>query len=110
MSGSPHDDRAADYDDWWSANGNGDYRGLNGDIIVWDSVLDAALELSSMGIRVSPVSLKEQSEMHGTWEDTKDLLYHKSIAEEKMVYSIGGGLGIDRINKWMLRKRHIGEV
>ena len=62
-SGLPHDERAADYDDWSTPNGQEDYKGLNGDIIVWDSVLDTALELSSMGIRVCPVSLKEQSEM-----------------------------------------------
>lgn len=110
LSGKPHDDRAADYDDWWTANGSGDYRGLNGDIIVWDNILDTALELSSMGIRVCPVSLKEQSEMQGTWDETKDLHYHKSVSEEKLVYSIGGGIGIDRVNKWMLRKKHIGEV
>lgn len=57
-SGKPHDERAADYDDWWTANGNSGYRGLNGDILVWDTALDTALELSSMGIRVCPVSLE----------------------------------------------------
>jgi aspartate--ammonia ligase len=83
---------------------------LNGDIIVWDNALDTALELSSMGIRVCPVSIEEQSKMQGTWDETKDLHYHKSISEEKLLYSIGGGIGIDRVNKWMLRKVHIGEV
>lgn len=48
--------------------------------------------------------------MQGMWAETKDLHYHKSVAEEKLVYSIGGGIGIDRVTKWMLRKRHIGEV
>ena len=75
-SGKPHDDRAADYDDWWTANGNGDFRGLNGDIVVWDNALNTALELSSMGIRVCPVSLENQSQIQGTWDETKDLHYH----------------------------------
>jgi aspartate--ammonia ligase len=57
-SGIPHDDRAADYDDWWTKNGLEGYRGLNGDIMVWDYALDSALELSSMGIRVCPEALK----------------------------------------------------
>lgn len=57
-SGIPHDDRAADYDDWWTQNGLEGYRGLNGDIMVWDYALDTALELSSMGIRVCPEALK----------------------------------------------------
>lgn len=57
-SGVPHDDRAADYDDWYTVNGNETYRGLNGDIIVWDSTLGTALELSSMGIRVDPEALQ----------------------------------------------------
>jgi len=108
-SGKPHDDRAADYDDWWTANTAG-YRGLNGDILVWDTALDTALELSSMGIRVCPQSLKSQSEIQGTWDETKDLHYHKRVSTEDYVYSIGGGIGIDRVTKWMLRKRHIGEV
>lgn len=109
-SGIPHDDRAADYDDWWTANGLEGYRGLNGDILVWDNILDTALELSSMGIRVSSESLKNQSELQGTWQETKDLQYHKQVSEETLVYSIGGGIGIDRVTKWMLRKKHIGEV
>ena len=58
LSGKPHDDRAADYDDWWTANGNKNYRGLNGDILVWDNELNTALELSSMGIRVCPRSIE----------------------------------------------------
>ena len=75
-SGIPHDDRAADYDDWWTKNGLEGYRGLNGHIMVWDYALDNALELSSMGIRVSPEALKNQSILQGTWDDTKGLLYH----------------------------------
>jgi aspartate--ammonia ligase len=78
--------------------------------MVWDYALNTALELSSMGIRVCPQALKHQSIMQGTWEDTKDLSYHQSVSDEKLVYSIGGGIGIDRLNKWMLRKKHIGEV
>ena len=79
-SGVPHDERAADYDDWWTSTGG--TRGLNGDILVWDRALDTALELSSMGIRVCPSSLEEQSKIQGTWEETKDLAYHKKIQEE----------------------------
>jgi aspartate--ammonia ligase len=108
-SGLPHDERAADYDDWWTLNTSG-YHGLNGDILVWDNTLNTALELSSMGIRVCPESIQSQSEIQGTWQGTKDLQYHKSVKEERLVYSIGGGIGIDRVSKWMLRKKHIGEV
>ena len=63
-----------------------------------------------MGIRVCPESIENQSVLQGTWDETKDLMYHKSIKDESFVYSIGGGIGIDRLTKWMLRKRHIGEV
>lgn len=108
-SGKPHDERAADYDDWWTAT-HESYHGLNGDILVWDERLDTALELSSMGIRVCPKSLESQSLIQGTWDETKDLHYHKHVQEERYVYSIGGGIGIDRVTKWMLRKTHIGEV
>jgi aspartate--ammonia ligase len=59
-SGKPHDERAADYDDWWTSTSE-ETRGLNGDIIVWDNTLGTALELSSMGIRVCPISLETQS-------------------------------------------------
>lgn len=59
----PHDDRAADYDDWWTSNGTKDYHGFNGDILIWDNILNCALELSSMGIRVNPESLKRQSKI-----------------------------------------------
>ena len=109
-SGVPHDDRAADYDDWWTANGLEGYRGLNGDILVWDEALGTALELSSMGIRVSAESLEQQSMMQGTWEETRELKYHKQVSNGHLVYSMGGGIGIDRVTKWMLRRKHIGEV
>lgn len=110
LSGESHDCRPADYDDWYTPNGHGECRGLNGDILVWDSVLNIALELSSMGIRVNGESLKAQSEIQGFWEMTKDREYHKNVTEDKFVYCIGGGIGIDRLTFWMLRKRHIGEV
>ncbi|CDW83878.1 aspartate--ammonia ligase [Stylonychia lemnae] len=109
-SGQPHGDRNPDQDDWSTQNCDNGYRGLNGDILVWDSTLDTALELSSMGIRVCPKSLELQSIIRGSWEYTKQLDYHKSIVDEKIVYSIGGGIGIDRVLMWMLRKRHIGEI
>lgn len=109
-SGKPHDDRAADYDDWYTVNGVESYRGLNGDILVWDNVLDSVLELSSMGIRVDAEALQKQSEHQGTWDHTKDLEYHRRVTEEELVFSIGGGIGIDRVTFYMLRKAHIGEV
>ncbi|CDW71286.1 aspartate--ammonia ligase [Stylonychia lemnae] len=110
QSGQPHSKRNSDYDDWWTQSNSIGYRGLNGDILVWDSTLDTVLEISSMGIRVSSESLEQQSIIQGTWEYIKELDYHKSIAGEKFVYSIGGGIGIDRVLKCILRKRHIGDI
>ncbi len=98
-SGEPHDGRAPDYDDW----------SLNGDIIVYYSVLDMALELSSMGIRVDEVSLKEQLAKAGCSE-REELPFQKAVLEKKLPYTIGGGIGQSRICMFFLRKAHIGEV
>ena len=98
-SGEPHDGRAPDYDDW----------DLNGDIIVYYPVLDIALELSSMGIRVDDESLKRQLKSAGC-EDRLSLEYHKAILEHKLPLTIGGGIGQSRICMFYLRKAHIGEV
>lgn len=98
-SGQRHDGRAPDYDDW----------ALNGDIIVYYPVLDIALELSSMGIRVDEESLLRQLEIAGCPERAS-LPFQKAILEKKLPYTIGGGIGQSRICMFYLRKAHIGEV
>lgn len=107
-NGEPHDGRAPDYDDWITENSEG-YKGLNGDIIVYDSVLDTAFELSSMGIRVSPESLDVQLKIKDQYE-RKNLDFHKALLEKKLPYSIGGGIGQSRLCMYLLQKAHIGEV
>ncbi len=106
--GKPHDGRAPDYDDWITENEDG-YYGLNGDIIVWDSVLGRSIELSSMGIRVSPESLLRQLEMRGCMERA-GLNFHKRLINGELPYSIGGGIGQSRLCMYLLQKAHIGEV
>lgn len=98
-SGKPHDGRAPDYDDWK----------LNADIVVYYPVLDIALELSSMGIRVDEDSLKEQLEKSGCL-DRAELPFQKAILNKELPYTIGGGIGQSRICMFFLRKAHIGEV
>lgn len=98
-SGERHDGRAPDYDDWE----------LNADILVYYPVLDIALELSSMGIRVDKEALTNQLEKSGC-NERKNLPYQKAILEEKLPYTIGGGIGQSRICMFFLRKAHIGEV
>ena len=98
-SGEPHDGRAPDYDDWH----------LNGDIIVYYPVLDIALELSSMGIRVDEDALIRQLALAGCPERA-DLPFQKAILDKELPYTIGGGIGQSRICMFYLRKAHIGEV
>ncbi|MBM7835072.1 aspartate--ammonia ligase [Clostridium sardiniense] len=98
-SGEKHDGRAPDYDDW----------NLNGDILFWNSVLDDAMELSSMGIRVDEKSLESQLEKADCLE-RKNLEFHKALLEGKLPYTIGGGIGQSRICMYFLRKAHVGEV
>ncbi len=98
-SGKPHDGRAPDYDDWE----------LNGDILVYYPVLDIALELSSMGIRVDEESLLRQLKIRGV-ENRCELDFHKRLLEGKLPYTIGGGIGQSRMCMFFLRKAHIGEV
>lgn len=98
-SGEPHDGRAPDYDDW----------ALNADIVIYYPVLDIALELSSMGIRVDETSLLSQLDKAGCPERAK-LPFQKSILEQKLPLTIGGGIGQSRICMFFLRKAHIGEV
>lgn len=98
-SGEKHDGRAPDYDDW----------ALNGDIIVYYPVLDIALELSSMGIRVDEDALLRQLETAGCPERA-ELPFQKAILNQEVPYTIGGGIGQSRICMFYLRKAHIGEV
>ena len=106
--GVSHGGRAPDYDDWSTANSDG-YYGLNGDIIVWDSVRNDSLELSSMGIRVSPESLLRQLEIRDC-KQRADLYWHKRLLAGEYPQTIGGGIGQSRICMFLLRKAHIGEV
>ena len=97
--GKPHDGRAPDYDDW----------SLNGDIIVYYPILDMALELSSMGIRVDETALLSQLRESGC-EDRKALPFHKALLSGELPYTVGGGIGQSRMCMFFLRKAHIGEV
>ena len=107
-NGEKHDGRSADYDDWSTLNEEGFY-GLNGDLIVWNEVLGYAFELSSMGIRVDKNALELQLKERGE-EYKKDLMYHKSLLNGELPYTIGGGIGQSRLCMFLLRKAHIGEI
>ena len=106
--GSRHDGRAPDYDDWSTPTPDG-LSGLNGDILVWNAVLDAPLELSSMGIRVDPAALLRQLEMTGCM-DRLALPFHRALAAGEMPPAVGGGIGQSRLCMYLLRCAHIGEV
>ncbi len=107
-NGEPHDGRAPDYDDWSSETPDG-LAGLNGDIILWNPVLELAFELSSMGIRVNKESLTNQLEIRGE-VGRKDLLFHKRLLNDELPLSIGGGIGQSRLSMFLLQKGHIGEI
>ncbi len=107
-NGKPHDGRAPDYDDWTTRSENG-YKGLNGDLIVWNPVLQQGMELSSMGIRVSKDVLQEQLKISGQ-ESRKELYFHKRLLNGELPQSIGGGIGQSRLCMFYLRKGHIGEI
>ena len=98
-NGERHDGRAPDYDDW----------SLNADIVVYYPVLDIALELSSMGIRVDEEALDHQLTEAGC-DDRRELPFQKAILNKELPYTIGGGIGQSRICMFFLRKAHIGEV
>ena len=98
-SGKPHDGRSPDYDDW----------SMNCDIVLYFDVLDIALEISSMGIRVDEEALAKQLDEAGC-NDRRELAFHKAILEKKLPYSIGGGIGQSRLCMYFLKKMHIGEV
>ncbi|GAA0178723.1 aspartate--ammonia ligase [Clostridium sediminicola] len=98
-SGSKHDGRSPDYDDW----------NLNGDILFWYPILNCALELSSMGIRVDEKALRNQLEISGC-SDRESLDFHRMLLNGELPYTIGGGIGQSRICMFFLRKAHVGEV
>ena len=110
--GYPHEMRAADYDDWITSTKNEtgkDTFGLNGDILVWNHLTQRRHELTSMGIRVIKETLVKQLEIAGL-SHYLDLPYHKAIMNDEIPISVGGGIGQGRIQMYMLRKAHIGEV
>lgn len=98
-SGNKHDGRASDYDDWK----------LNGDIFFYNEVIDSAIEISSMGIRVDSVALDYQLNKCGN-DDRRKYEYHQMILSDQMVLTIGGGIGQSRLCMLLLEKMHIGEV
>lgn len=106
--GKPHDGRAPDYDDWITEEQDG-LKGLNGDLIFWNPVLEQAFEVSSMGIRVNAETLQKQLELTDL-QERKQLYYHRQLLEGKLPQSIGGGIGQSRLCMFLLKKRHIGEV
>jgi aspartate--ammonia ligase len=98
-SGQPHDGRAPDYDDW----------SLNGDILLYDPLLDISLEVSSMGIRVDPETLRKQLKIRGC-EERAELPFQKALLNGELPQTIGGGIGQSRMCVYFLRKAHVGEV
>lgn len=106
--GTPHDRRAPDYDDYSTMNEDG-YHGLNGDLMIWSDVLETAVELSSMGIRVDKNALLHQLKISGK-EERKGLYFHKRLLEDTLPLSIGGGIGQSRLCMLLLKKAHIGEI
>ena len=98
-SGQPHDGRAPDYDDW----------SLNGDLLIWNNVLECPIEISSMGIRVDSNSLQKQLSECGA-EDRNKYEYHQMITNGTLPLTIGGGIGQSRLCMLLLEKAHIGEV
>ena len=110
--GYPHEMRAADYDDWVTPTTTEDGRpmhGLNGDILVWNPVTKRRHELTSMGVRVTKETLRQQLEISGQL-DFLELPYHQAILKDEIPLSIGGGIGQSRTVMYLLRKAHIGEV
>ena len=107
-NGEKHDGRAPDYDDWSTIAENGQ-TGLNGDLLVWDDVLNRSMELSSMGIRVNKEALLRQLDICKAGEK-KELYFHKRLLSGELPQSIGGGIGQSRLCMFYLRKAHIGEI
>lgn len=106
--GTKHDGRSPDYDDY-STPGFKGLPGLNGDILLWDDILNCSIELSSMGIRVDSATLLKQLKESGE-EKRKDLYFHQRLLKDSLPLSIGGGIGQSRLCMFFLRKAHIGEI
>lgn len=103
-----HDVRAPDYDDWSSDNEMGS-KGLNGDILVWNPVLNSAFEISSMGIRVDPQTLKHQLKITND-ESRLKYAWHQTLINGELLQTIGGGIGQSRLVMLLLQQKHIGQV
>ena len=106
--GTIHDGRAPDYDDWTTETGDGK-KGLNGDILVWNPILERGFELSSTGIRVDRETLVRQLEIRGLTERL-EMPWHRKLMDGTLPQTIGGGIGQSRMSMLLLQKRHIGEV
>lgn len=107
--GKEHDLRAPDYDDYTTVSPGTGLAGLNGDLLVWYPILERAVELSSMGVRVDKEALLRQLELSGK-EDRKGLYFHKRLLEGSLPQSIGGGIGQSRLCMILLHKAHVGET
>lgn len=107
-NGEPHDGRAPDYDDWTTPNEEG-FEGLNGDLLVWNSVLGRSMEISSMGIRVDKAALTKQLKLKNQ-EEKLQLFFHQRLMNDELPICIGGGIGQSRLCMYYLRKAHIGEI
>lgn len=106
--GQKHDGRAPDYDDW-STLAEGGLAGLNGDILLWNPVLELSFEISSMGIRVDKAALLKQLAIENKSERL-EMYFHKRLVNDELPLSIGGGIGQSRLCMFLLRKAHIGEI
>ncbi|MDR0713161.1 MAG: aspartate--ammonia ligase [Bacteroidales bacterium] len=106
--GTLHDGRAPDYDDWTTETTPG-HKGLNGDIFLWNPILDCAFEVSSMGVRVDKIALLRQLAIRRL-ENRKELLFHQKLLNDELPLSIGGGIGQSRLCMYFLKKAHIGET
>jgi aspartate--ammonia ligase len=108
VNGEPHDGRAPDYDDWTTPTVNG-YKGLNGDILLWNPILGCSVEISSMGIRVDREAMLRQLAIRQA-EGRRSLMFHQKLLNNDLPLSIGGGIGQSRLCMYFLRKAHIGET
>ena len=108
-NGEKHDRRAPDYDDYSTISEDSRYAGLNGDLLIWYPILERAIELSSMGIRVNAEALERQLKDSGK-EERKQLYFHRRLLEGSLPQSIGGGIGQSRLCMILLHKAHVGET
>ena len=108
-NGEKHDHRAPDYDDYSTVSPQTGLAGLNGDLLIWYPILERAIELSSMGIRVNREALERQLEQSGK-QERKSLYFHRRLLEGSLPQSIGGGIGQSRLCMVLLHKAHVGET